>query len=161
MSMLDAERTLERALASLLAQTHRNWELVLIDDGSRDASVRIAGRLRDERIRVSADGARKGLAARLNEAVAAARGAYIARMDADDVSYPERFERQLAFLEQHKDVDLLGAGAVVFAGEGVPLGLFRVQPAHAEICARPWAGFYLPHPTWMGRAAWFRAHPYE
>ncbi len=159
--MRDAARTLPAALRSLLNQDLADWELVLIDDGSRDESVQVAGRYRDARIRVFADGRSLGLGARLNEAVDVARGALIARMDADDVCYPERFSRQAAYLRQHPEVDLVAAGAVVFQGGGEAVGYYPVRPTHAEICARPWAGFYFPHPTWMGRAAWFRANRYD
>lgn len=159
--MRDAERTLAQALASLESQSCPDWELILIDDGSRDASVRIAQRFAGPRLRIVVDGLRKGLAARLNEAVDLARGKYLARMDADDVCYPERFERQVAFLEARADVSLVGSSAVVFEGNGAALGVLAARTTHAEICARPWAGFYLPHPTWMGRIGWFRANRYN
>jgi len=161
MAMRNAERTLPAALASLAGQTYRNWELILLDDGSTDGSVAAARRPADSRVTLRADGMHRGLATRLNEAIDLARGKYLARMDADDVCYPERFERQVAFLETHPDVDLLGTGAMVFAGEGAPLGLFPAQARHEEICARPWAGFYLAHPTWIGRLEWFRRHRYD
>lgn len=161
MAMRDAEHSLALALASIEAQSLPEWELILLDDGSRDGSVRIAQRFAGPRLRLVADGARRGLAARLNQAVAMAHGKYVARMDADDVCYPERFERQAAFLEANPDVSILGTAAIVFEGDGVPAGLFAVRATHAEICARPWAGFYLPHPTWMGRIEWFRAHRYN
>lgn len=161
MAMRDAERTLPMALASLLAQTYDRWELVLVDDGSRDGSVRAARCFADPRVRVIDDGARKGLGARLNEAIAQARGELVARMDADDVCYPERFARQTEFLSVHPDVDLVGAAMVVFAGDGEPVGRYEVKTAHEQICARPWAGFHLPHPTWMGRTAWFRRYLYD
>jgi len=161
MAMRDAARTLPAALASLLHQDYENWELVLTDDGSRDDSVKVAGRFADPRIRLLADGRRRGLGARLNEAVDAARGELIARMDADDISYASRFSRQVAFLQAHPEVDVVAAAMVVFAGTGEPVGLYRVAASHEEICARPWAGFYFPHPTWMGRAAWFRRHRYD
>ena len=161
MAMRNAERTLPAALASLAGQTYRNWELILLDDGSTDGSVAAARRPADSRVTLRADGMHRGLATRLNEAIDLARGKYLARMDADDVCYPERFERQVAFLETHPEVDLLGTGAMVFAGEGAPLGLFPARARHDEICARPWAGFYLAHPTWMGRLEWFRRHRYD
>src|SRR5690606_15090213 len=126
MAMRDAARTLPAALASLLHQDYENWELVLIDDGSRDDSVKVAGRFADPRIRLLADGRRRGLGARLNEAVDAARGELIARMDADDISYASRFSRQVAFLQAHPEVDVVAAAMVVFAGTGEPVGLYRV-----------------------------------
>jgi glycosyltransferase involved in cell wall biosynthesis len=161
MAMRNAERTLPAALASLAGQTYRNWELILLDDGSADGSVAVGRAFADRRAALRADGMHRGLATRLNEAIDLARGKYLARMDADDVCYPERFERQVAFLEAHLEVDLLGTGAMVFADEGAPLGLFPVRARHEEICARPWAGFYLAHPTWMGRTEWFRRHRYD
>jgi glycosyltransferase involved in cell wall biosynthesis len=161
MAMHNAERTLAAALASIVGQTLARWELILLDDGSTDGSVAVARRFADPRIAGHVDSARRGLASRLNQAIDLARGRYLARMDADDVCYPERLERQVAFLEAHAEVDLLGTGAMVFAGNGVPVGLFPVRPRHEEICARPWAGFYLAHPTWMGRIEWFRRHRYD
>lgn len=161
MAMRNAGPTLPAALDSLLGQDYPHWELLLLDDGSTDESVRIAERIGDARIRVIADGEHRGLAVRLNQAVDAARGELIARMDADDVCYPERFSRQLEHLREHPEVDLVASAAVVFARDGEPVGLFAVRTAHPEICARPWAGFYLPHPTWMGRSAWFRAFRYD
>jgi len=76
------------------------------------------------------------------------------------VAYPERLERQVGFLQEHPDLDLLGAGVLVFRGQGQPMGTRRILQTHAEICRRPWAGFYLPHPTWMAKTEWFRRHPY-
>jgi glycosyltransferase involved in cell wall biosynthesis len=161
MAMRNAERTLPQALASLLAQTYPHWELVLLDDGSSDSSVTIAQRHSDGRITVHVDGAQRGLATRLNQAIALARGSYLARMDADDVCYPERFARQVEFLQRHPEIDLLGTGAMVFANDGAPVGLFPVRTTHEAICRRPWAGFYLAHPTWMGRLEWFRRFRYD
>jgi glycosyltransferase involved in cell wall biosynthesis len=162
MSVRDSERTLALALASLQAQTLRDWELLIADDGSTDASAAIladAAR-RDQRIHILGDRSPRGLAARLNQLVDAARAPLIARMDADDVSYPLRLKRQVAFLETHPEVDLVGTSMVVFDDSGRGLRQ-RVAPAeHAEICRRPARGFPLFHPTWTGRASWFRAHPY-
>jgi glycosyltransferase involved in cell wall biosynthesis len=161
MAMHNAERTLPAALASIVGQTLARWELILFDDGSTDASVAVARGFADPRIALHVDGTRRGLASRLNQAIDLARGKYLARMDADDVCYPERFARQVAFLEANREVDLLGTGAMVFAGDGSPVGLFPARERHEEICARPWAGFYLAHPTWMGRVEWFRRHRYD
>jgi glycosyltransferase involved in cell wall biosynthesis len=161
LSMHDAAGTIEPALRSLRAQSYADWELILIDDGSTDNCLARARRFEDERFRLFADGRRVGLAARLNQAMDLARGRYLARMDADDIAYPERLERQLNFLEAHPDVDLLGSGMMVFADDGRPAGLYDVRTAHAAICARPLSGFYLAHPTWMGRIEWFRKWRYD
>ncbi len=161
LSMHNAARTIEQALRSLLSQSYADWELILMDDGSRDDGLARAQRYADGRFRIVLDGQRRGLAARLNQAIELARGRYLARMDADDIAYPERLERQLAFLEAHPEVDLLGAGMMVFAGDGRPAGVYDVRTTHEAICARPLSGFYLAHPTWMGRIEWFRKWRYD
>jgi glycosyltransferase involved in cell wall biosynthesis len=161
MAMRNSERTLGPALHSILRQRYQAWELILLDDGSTDGSVRMAEGTGDPRVRVVADGRWLGLPARLNQALGVARGEYVARMDADDVAYPDRFERQVAFLDAQPEVDLVGTRAIAFDDRGTALGLLPYQPDHAGICARPWSAFPLPHPTWMGRRAWFQRFGYR
>ena len=162
MSVHNAASTLEAALRSILWQTFSDWELILVDDGSTDQTGRLLSQFGDARIHVvkGKDG-QKGLATRLNECIELARGKYVARMDADDIAYPERLERQVQYLEAHPDVDLLGHGAVLFKGDGQALGAYPTACEHEEICRRPWWGFPLAHPTWMGRRAWFARHHYD
>lgn len=154
-------RTLELALHSVLNQTFKDFELLLLNDGSTDDSVEIARSLGDVRIRVLGDDVGRGLPWRLNEGVKASRGLYIARMDADDVCFPERFARQVEFLEARSDVDLVGCRAVVFRDSEEIVGLLPFARDHAALCARPWRNIPLPHPSWMGRRSWFEAHPYR
>ena len=90
LSIHNAEATLVSAVNSIVAQTYREWELLLIDDGSRDASHTIAQNFRDERIVVVSDGKNKGHSARLNQAIQMARGKYFCRMDQDDIAFPTR-----------------------------------------------------------------------
>jgi glycosyltransferase involved in cell wall biosynthesis len=161
LSMHNAARTIEPTLRSLVAQTCTDWELILVDDGSTDDSVPRARRYADSRFRVIVDGQRRGLAVRLNQTIELARSRYFARMDADDVAYPERLERQLTFLRAHPEVDLLGTGMMIFADGGRPVGVYDVRTTHATICERPLSGFYLAHPTWMGRIEWFRKWHYD
>lgn len=153
--------TLKPAMRSILAQSYPQWELLIMEDGSQDDTLKIAESFRDARIRIYADGKRQGLAARLNEAIASCNGTYFARMDGDDICYPKRLENQVAYLEAHTEIDLVGTGAMVFNGSGAALGSFPLRITHEQICARPWAGFYFPHPTWMGRIGWFRRYRYR
>jgi glycosyltransferase involved in cell wall biosynthesis len=153
--------TLERALRSMLAQTLTDFELLLLDDGSTDESAAIALRFNDPRIRVFSDGMCRGLPSQLNHGVSCARGQYIARMDADDVSFPCRLEMQLAYLDRNPQIDLVGCRAVVFRDSGDVVGLLPFAPDHAALCARPWRNIPLPHPTWMGHRRWFRTHAYR
>ncbi len=162
MSAYNASGTIALALRSLLHQTYPDWELIVIDDGSTDRTAERVLSLKDSRIRfIQEPSGNKGLASRLNQCVRLARGRYIARMDADDVAYPQRLERQVQYLETHRDIDLLGTGAVIFRGEGEVIGRYPTASSHEAICARPWWGFPLAHPTWMGKRTWFLSHPYS
>src|SRR6266571_138178 len=161
MPVYNCAATLGTALRSILNQTFSDWELLLIDDGSTDETLHVSRSHSDPRIRVFVDGLHRGLVERLNQAIDLSEGKYFARMDGDDVSYPERFERQVRYLEEHSDVDLLGCGVLAFKGNGLVLGTRRVPLSHRDICARPWAGFDLAHPTWVGRMQWFRRHRYR
>ncbi len=162
MSAYNASGTIDLALRSILAQTYQNWELIVVDDGSTDGTAARVLHVKDSRIRfIQEPSGNKGLASRLNQCVHLARGEYIARMDADDVAYPQRFERQVQFLKEHHDIDLLGTGAVIFRGEGEIIGCYPSARSHEAICRRPWWGFPLAHPTWMGKRAWFVSHPYS
>jgi glycosyltransferase involved in cell wall biosynthesis len=162
MPVRNSRETLPRAVQSIRWQTYAHWELILIDDGSDDGTREIAAVCAeaDGRVRVVADGEHRGTSYRLNQAIALSRGALFARMDGDDVSYPERFERQVGYLRRHPDVDLVGAGAVVFGDDGAAVGK-RVGPErHEAICARPYAGVPVMQPAFLGRIEFFRRYGY-
>jgi len=161
MSVFNCGKTLAPTIRSLLNQTYENWELILIDDGSTDNTSRLARRFDDSRIKVISDGKNMRLAVRLNQAVALSRGKYFARMDGGDIAYPERLDVQVKYLEGHPEIDLVGSRIIIFGGGGHAIGSYLFRETHPEICRRPWAGFYLPHPTWMGRIGWFRANRYR
>ena len=106
---------LEEALDSVLTQSFRDFELIVINDGSSDGSAAIIENLHDLRIRFFQQ-TNKGLATTLNRAISLARGKYIARQDQDDVSLPSRFERQVAFLDANPDVGMVGTSAEIWVG---------------------------------------------
>lgn len=153
--------TLALALRSVLWQSREDFEVLVLDDGSTDESVLIARRSNDPRVRVISDKVGRGLSHRLNEGIGLARGRYVARMDADDVCFPDRFRRQASFLDAHPDVDLVGTRAIVFRSDGSVVGLLPFQGEHEALVARPWRGIPLAHPTWMGRREWFSRHLYR
>ena len=157
----DGARTLALAMLSVLQQSFGDFELLVLDDGSVDASPDIALRFGDPRVRLLRDGMKQGLAARLNQGIAAAAGRYIARMDADDVCFPDRFARQVARLNSDNSLDLLACRALIFDDSGATTGLLPQRLSHEALCAQPWNGFYLVHPSWMGRADWFRRYRYQ
>jgi glycosyltransferase involved in cell wall biosynthesis len=160
MPVYNAGKYLRMAVLSIVKQTFTDWELLIIDDGSTDSAFHDIADINDARIRICRDGENKGLAARLNECIDLARGKYLARMDQDDVSYPERFARQIAALQNDSMLDLVATRAITIDENNQATGLFPYAISHKEICAQPWRGFYLTHPTWMGRTEWFRKHRY-
>lgn len=103
----NAEKYINESIDSILSQTYKNFEILIIDDNSKDSTLEIIKKYQDERIRII-QGDCKGLAAALNKGIREATGEYIARMDADDVSLPERFEKQIKFLEKNPDISLVG-----------------------------------------------------
>jgi glycosyltransferase involved in cell wall biosynthesis len=161
MPVFNCEKTLDAAVHSILNQTYSNWELLLIDDGSQDKTLDIACCFQDSRIRVFSDGLNLKLPKRLNQAIGMSQGKYFARMDGDDISYPQRLALQVDYLEKYPEIDLLGSSMVVLNQEGQPQGKLTAKETHAEICDCPWRGFSIAHPTWMGRLDWFRRHPYR
>lgn len=160
MPVFNGGQHLRLSVLSIVGQTFRDWELLIIDDGSTDTAFEDLADIRDSRIRILRDGSNKGLAARLNEAIDLARGQYFARMDHDDVSYPERFACQVELLEDNLDLDVVSVRAIIISDDNKLIGNFPGPLTHGEICAKPWLGFYFPHPTWMGHTTWFRAHRY-
>jgi glycosyltransferase involved in cell wall biosynthesis len=110
-------RTIARAVKSILAQTYRHFEFVIINDGSTDDTSRILETFEDPRIRVL-NQENRGLVPSLNTGILSSRGAYIARMDADDEALPERLQRQVTFLESHVHVAVVGSAVIVIYEDG-------------------------------------------
>ena len=152
---------LEDALRSVFAQSFGDWELLVVDDGSADASVALAESLRDPRVQVLADGVHRGLAARLNQIAARARAPYVARMDADDMMHPQRLQLQMEFLRAHSEVDGVGCGLAVLDRRGRPCGLRLLPAGHAAICRHPLKGIGIVHASFVARTEWLRRHPYD
>ncbi len=120
-SVYNGARYLPAAIESVLGQSFGDFEFLLLDDGSSDASRSIAEgyAARDARIRVIAR-ANRGLVASLNELFAEARAPLVARFDADDICMPDRFEHQLAFLADNPDHGLVGSATCYIDAEGAP-----------------------------------------
>ncbi len=157
---LNARRYLADAVRSVFAQTHDDWKLLLIDDGSTDGSIDVVRHLDDPRVEVLSDGSTRGLCARLNQIAALAQGAYLARMDADDLMHPERIERQLKFLRANPNVDLIDTATFTVDDDLTPLGIRGDRPLDLRPEAVLRDGLLI-HPTVMGRAEWFRGNPYD
>ncbi len=124
MAVYNGEKYLKEAVESILNQTFRDFEFLIVDDGSTDETLKILEEYgeRDERIRVIRNSENIGLTKSLNKAIKLAKGKYIARMDADDVSLPERLEKQLAFMEKNPEVGLLGTACYEINSKGEIVG---------------------------------------
>lgn len=107
MPVYNSEKFVAEAINSILVQTFTNFEFIIIDDGSTDNSYAIIKSFADKRIQVYHNEENCGLVYCLNKGVSIARGKYIARMDADDISMPRRLEKQVAYLEAHPECSVL------------------------------------------------------
>lgn len=161
MPVYNCERTVADAIASILNQSFEDWELIVYDDGSLDATVDMARQFSDPRIHVVEGGRNRGLPICLNEIITKCRSEYFARMDGDDIAYPNRLQIQLEFLQVHTEVDLAAGSILVFHTGGTEIGVRRGAVTHEQICVHPWSGIPMAHPTWMGRTKWFRSNPYN
>jgi len=136
MPVFNAEAYVAAATQSILSQTFADFEFIVVDDGSTDSSLEILQKYAasDARIRlVSREN--RGLVATLNEMIALAGGRYLARMDADDISHPLRFARQIEYLEHHPDIAVLGTRGLFIDPEGAPLVDFLDVLQHDAILA--------------------------
>jgi len=108
MSVYNGETHLKEAIESVRNQTFKNWELIVINDCSTDSTAEILAdfSLKDERIKVHTNEVNLKLPTSLNKAISLSCGKYIARMDADDICLPDRFEKQYKFMEENTDVAL-------------------------------------------------------
>ena len=155
------ERTIVDAVKSVLIQTYVNWELIMVNDGSTDGSFNLLKELHHHpKIVWINDGTNKGLIARLNQISSIAKGRYVARMDADDLMDPERIEKQVRFLMEHPDVDLVDTGTYSIDRDGVPCGKrgladINYDPKHIIKHAM------LLHASIVGKKEWFLKNPYD
>lgn len=122
MGLYNSEKTLRESLDSLVRQTFQDFEVIVCDDGSTDSTLTVAESFVPyfkERLIILKNSENKGLAYSLNHCLKAAKGQYVARMDADDIALPHRFEAQNAYLDSHTDIDMVGSDVLLFNQDGV------------------------------------------
>ena len=153
LAVYNGASTLRSAVESLRQQTWRHWELILVDDGSTDATASVATELAasDSRICVVTNDRNLGLAESLNRAFRMSSGEFIARMDADDRSLPERLSRQIEFLRSHAEVAVLGTAAHEIDSARNRIGLTTRREHHDEIAAHMFKENPFIHPSVMLR----------
>ena len=145
------------AIQSVINQSHQDWELILINDGSSDSSLEIAQYFVsiDSRVRVISDGLNKKLPARLNQLIDESKYKYIARMDADDIMHPERLATQLSILENNPDIDVLGTNAYTIDANNNITGVR--QSISNEVVP---VGSFV-HPSVMAKTSWYKKNKYD
>lgn len=145
MSVYNGASYLRDAIESILIQTYRDFEFVVIDDASTDDTCRIVESFSDPRLILMRNVAQLGLARSLNRGIDVARGRYIVRMDADDISVPNRIAKQIRFMEEHSDVGVCGSWMSLI-GE---CGGYRVAMPTDDASIRSYLLFntYLAHPS--------------
>ena len=114
----NAEKYLGEAVDSILSQTFADFELIVVNDGSTDRTLEILRSNSDYRVQIITNDKNLGLAKSLNVGISKARGRYIARQDADDISLPERLQKQFEYMEKHPEVAVLGTGRQTITGDG-------------------------------------------
>jgi len=154
MPVYNGEKFLQQAVDSILAQTFKEFEFIIIDDGSSDRSPEILETYRkhDSRIRVHRQPQNKGLVEALNTGCQLATGDYIARMDADDISLPERFTKQIQYLDANPQVGFVGTW-IDYINEHDQLQPRQWCPPTSTKIIQ-WSLLFAPclaHPTWMFR----------
>jgi len=163
MPVKDGEQYIGSAVESILSQTWQNWELIVVNDGSTDKTGEILAQYarKDERIKVITNKKNLGVAASLNKALKAARGQYIARMDADDISLPERLEKQVRFLEKNPKIVAVGCQVEVIDEEDNLVGK-KEFPTDPKVCCQ-YLMLTVPiqHPSLMVRSEAIKKYGYD
>lgn len=152
MPVYNGEKYLREAMDSILGQTYTDFEFIIIDDGSKDSSAEIVRSYDDPRIRFHQNEHNMGVAATLNRGLDLATGEYIARMDADDISLPERFAKQVAYMDEHPEVAVCGCDIELF-GARYEKRIFAREPK--QMRADMFFSCGLAHPTAMMRGELF------
>ncbi|KAA0875741.1 glycosyltransferase family 2 protein [Nitrincola tapanii] len=158
----NAAEFLEDAIESIIAQTFTDWELIIIDDGSTDNSLAIAKKYESDKVRVYSDGLNKKLPARLNEIIRLSKYDIIARMDADDLILPDKFEKQYNVLIQNPDIDLVSTGIIAIDSNNNVIGTRSTPNSYCPSLLDVVAGRAgIIHASIMVRKEWFERNPYN
>ena len=154
MSVYNCEKYLAAAVDSILAQTFTDFEFLIVNDGSTDQSLPLLTgyAARDARVRLVSR-PNTGITRALNEMVGLARGRYLARMDSDDIAVPERFAKQVAYLDAHPECVIVGSRVMLMDPYGSPVAPSGHKLTHEEIDHEllTQSGWALVHPSVMMR----------
>lgn len=147
----NAEKYLKESIDSILAQTYTDFELLVINNASTDGTRALVESYTDPRVKLINNPSNLGLIGSLNVGLKAARGKYIARMDHDDRSLPERFQKEIDFLEKHPEVAIVGTWSNIMDSNGKFIRLHRNATRSNVIKYELMYGNSLTHPSLMMR----------
>lgn len=159
----NGELYLSQAIDSILSQTIKDFELICINDGSTDNTGKILAKYakKDKRIKIITNNSNIRMAASLNKALDIAKGFYIARMDADDISLPDRFAKQIALLESDKSLVAVGCQEQIIDEYG-HIKAEKHFPTDSKLCYQTLANFMpIQPPTLMARGNIFKKYRYD
>jgi glycosyltransferase involved in cell wall biosynthesis len=150
--------TLSAALNSIVKQTFTDWELILVSDGSDMETENYLKQFaqKHSQVQLIINSRHIGLTKSLNKGLKEAKGKYLARMDADDVCLPDRLKQQVAYLEDHQEIALLGTAAYLMNDQGKNVGLKRFPSDNKSLRAAALHHCPFIHPTWMARTSVLR-----
>jgi len=151
MSVYNGEKYLREAIDSILNQTFKNFEFLVINDGSTDSTAEILQSYQDPRIKIINNEKNMGLTGSLNKGLKLAKGEYIARMDADDISLPLRLEKEVEFLDKNPELGLVGILYEVIDEAGNSFGIVKYPTTDKEIKRRLLEGNPFGHGSVMLR----------
>lgn len=156
MSVHNGMPYLVEAVRSIFAQTYKNFEFIIVDDASTDDTCEYLQSLKDQRVKLIRNQENLGLAASLNKALRQAQGDHVARMDADDISHPDRLKKQLEFLERNPQIDLCGTWADLIDEKGKIIGEKKFYTKDSRI--KKALVIYSPiiHPSLFAKKAVFK-----
>jgi len=162
MPVYNGEKFLRGAIESILKQTYKNFEFIIINDGSKDNSLKIIEKYAysDNRIFIISR-ENRGLSYSLNEGISLAKGKFIARMDADDISLPSRIERQVEIMRKYPNVDVVGCDYKIVDRYSNLIKLIKVPKKNEDIFLSLCYGVPFAHPSVMIRKSVFLKFKYE
>lgn len=156
MGSYNVEPYIEEAIDSVISQTYNNWELIIVDDASTDGTVDKILQYKDKRIKLFINEYNIGVAASLNRAIRCMNKdtVYIARLDSDDVSKPDRLSKQVKYMQTNSRVDIVGSNIYEFTDNNTKRNIIyrtHLPKNHERLMAWLPFGSPMPHSTWMIR----------
>lgn len=157
-SVYKSEVLIRPAIESVLNQTFKDFEWVIINDATPDNSIAIIEEYNDPRVKIIHNNENLGLPASLNKGIELCKGQYIARMDTDDICYPNRLEEQVKFMEANPDIAIAGSWVSL---TGDKKGIWKTPISHEEIKCKLIFSNAIAHPSVIIRSSELKKHSFK